>query len=225
MTLRFLVTKQKMACKYCPEKFLCQCPPKCEKCYNAAKIYRNTIRVLHETRYTPIQPKGKILLHSVSNTPTIFAASTSSGFGGTSSGSGFNNGACTPPPPVAIATEPMICDQQPAPRNVLIRDDFPQTGLATNQERGSGFGVVIEGKVVASPPMIQECDNVPRKANHVRSHPLGQNDLRVVLDKKKTREDKFKFRQFKPKTEYFYCFRNMCYGSRCCCDQCFQLTK
>jgi hypothetical protein len=28
----------------------------------------------------------------------------------------------------------MICDEQPAPRNVLIRDDFPQTGLATNQD-------------------------------------------------------------------------------------------
>jgi hypothetical protein len=45
--------------------------------------------------------------------------------------------------------------------------------------------VVIEGKVVASPPMIQECDNVPRKANRVWSHPPRQNDLRVVLDKKK----------------------------------------
>ncbi|CAB3996217.1 Hypothetical predicted protein [Paramuricea clavata] len=46
-----------MACKYCPEKFLCPCPPKCEKCNNAAKIYRDAIQTLHETRCAPILPK------------------------------------------------------------------------------------------------------------------------------------------------------------------------
>ena len=37
-----------MNCNYCPNTYMCQCPPKCVKCCKAATIYRSTLHVLHE---------------------------------------------------------------------------------------------------------------------------------------------------------------------------------
>ena len=38
-----------MSCNYCPKTYKCPCLPKCVKCCNAARIYRSTIHVLHDT--------------------------------------------------------------------------------------------------------------------------------------------------------------------------------
>ena len=40
-------TSRKMNCNYCPNTYMCQCPPKCVKCCKAATIYRSTLHVLH----------------------------------------------------------------------------------------------------------------------------------------------------------------------------------
>ena len=40
-------TSRNMNCNYCPNTYMCQCPPKCVKCCKAATIYRSTLHVLH----------------------------------------------------------------------------------------------------------------------------------------------------------------------------------
>jgi hypothetical protein len=55
-----------MSCNYCPEKFKCQCAPKCEKCDKAASIYRSTIHILHnsseDTQKIKKEPVSKIVI-------------------------------------------------------------------------------------------------------------------------------------------------------------------